>query len=246
MPNHFATVANDYAKYRPGYPAALYQWLQTLVDSHALCWDVGCGNGQASVALADIAASIVASDISLEQLRCAKAHSRVHYLLARAERAPLADHCIDVITVAQALHWFDLQAFNREVNRVLRHGGWLVVWTYQPIRARDENIQRHIDRFYQSQAQPWWPPGREHVDNGYRDLVLPFDDVHVQEWTMEQVMTRAEFCGYVRTWSAMAKQRAATGVDAVLDLDRELSPLWPTDTGQTLYWPLRLRAAQRD
>src|ERR1043165_5287441 len=121
--DHFSTQSQDYARYRPDYPPSLFQWLASLTSAHALAWDVGTGSGQAALALADHYRRVVATDAAEAQLRHAVAHERVTYKGMPAENTDLGNASVDLVTVAQALHWFDFDRFYREVQRVLRPGG---------------------------------------------------------------------------------------------------------------------------
>ncbi len=127
--DHFSGIAAQYAQARPHYPAALFDWLAAHCAKRTLAWDCGAGNGQASVALAAYFEQVHATDISAAQLAEAPAHPRIHYRVAPADASALPSHTADLITVAQALHWFDLDAFYAEARRVLRPGGLIAAWT---------------------------------------------------------------------------------------------------------------------
>ncbi len=242
--DHFSSVATAYRAARPAYPQTLYDWLRSQCPAQARVWDVGCGSGQASVDLARHFAFVEATDLSAEQLALAPPRANIHYRQAPAEASGLADDSVDLVTVAQALHWFDLPAFYRELARVLRPGGLFVAWTYSPIRLRPPALQTVLADYYQREAGPWWPPGREHVDNGYRDLPLPWPALPVPALELEQTMSRAALLDYVRSWSASARCLNATGADPVLKLAAALAPLWPSGD-VAVAWTLTLRAARR-
>src|SRR5258708_26057814 len=117
--DHFSHKAPDYARYRASHPAALFEFLAVLVPRRELAWDVGTGNGQAAVELANYFGRVVASDASAAQIESATTHARITYKVMPAEHTDLADASVDLITVAQALHWFDFDRFYREAERVL-------------------------------------------------------------------------------------------------------------------------------
>src|SRR4249919_1013204 len=129
--DHFSGHAAAYAQARPTYPAELFAWLASQCPRHELVWDAGCGNGQASVALAAHFQRVFASDPSATQIDAAMPHPSVRYSVEPAERCSLPDHCADLVTVAQALHWFDHAAFYAEVRRVLKPGGVIAAWCYE-------------------------------------------------------------------------------------------------------------------
>ena len=109
--DHFSGHARAYAEFRPSYPSDLAAYLAHLEPNRGLAWDCGTGNGQAAILLADHFDRVAATDPSRQQLCSATAHPRVTYLAATAERAPLADGSVNLVTVAQALHWFDFARF---------------------------------------------------------------------------------------------------------------------------------------
>ena len=130
FPDHFSTQSRDYARYRPVYPAQLYDYLASLTLHLDRAWDTGTGNGQAATGLARHYRSVIASDPSERQIALATPHDHVTYHVATAEHSALEDQSIDLIAVAQAVHWFDLDRFHAEVKRALKPAGLLAVWCY--------------------------------------------------------------------------------------------------------------------
>ncbi|TXH78069.1 MAG: class I SAM-dependent methyltransferase, partial [Thiothrix sp.] len=118
--DHFSNVAKTYANYRPQYPAELYTWLANISPSTESVWDCACGTGQASLGLAEHFQQVIATDASAQQIAVAEPHPKIEWRVASAEASGLADHSVDLITVAQALHWFDLEQFYAEAQRVLK------------------------------------------------------------------------------------------------------------------------------
>lgn len=243
--DHFSTVAKHYAAFRPEYPAAVYQWLNTLCPAQSSVWDVGCGSGQATRALAEHFSQVIATDISATQLAQAEVRANIEYLCAGETCAAIADDSIDLITVAQALHWFDLPLFYAEVKRVLKPSGLLAVWTYSPISLPDEKLNQVVQDYYDTIAKPWWPPGREHVDNGYRDLPFPFPELPDPGIAMTHSMTIDSLCGYVRTWSASARYLEAMKTDPTEILRQHLSKQIAEHQPFEVCWRLRMRAGRR-
>ncbi|HEX6639020.1 MAG TPA: class I SAM-dependent methyltransferase, partial [Steroidobacteraceae bacterium] len=140
----FSTVAREYANFRPGYPREMFAWLSGAAPARHAVWDCGCGSGQASTALADFFDEVFATDVAPEQISAAKAHPRVQYSVAPAEKSGLPDASVDLVTVAQALHWFDAEAFYDEARRVARPGALLAAWTY----PRPEFVAPELDRVF--------------------------------------------------------------------------------------------------
>ena len=247
MPDdHFSTVARQYAQSRPTYPDALFDWLATCCEAHRLAWDAGCGNGQASRALADRFDRVLATDLSAEQLAQAPAHERIEYRVAPAERSGLPDHAADLVTVAQALHWFDLDPFHHEVRRVLAPGGVFAAWTYGVQHLEGAEVDAVVQHYYHAVAGPHWPAGRRHVENGYAELAFPFAPITpVPKFEIRLRWDFAAFTGYVRSWSATARLRAQEGDAPLLAFEQALRQAWgDVAMGREVRWPITLRAGR--
>jgi SAM-dependent methyltransferase len=234
--DHFSTQAATYAKARPTYPASLFVELARLAPSRALAWDAGTGNGQAAVALAAQFERVVATEPSAAQLAQAVPHARVTYHQS-AETAPmLADGSVDLVTVAQAAHWFDRPKFYAEVKRVLRPGGVVALWTYG-LSAVSPEIDAAVMRVYNGPIGPYWPPERHHPETGYRELDFAFPEQPFPQAAMELTWTLPEFIGYLRSWSAVVRYIKDRGVDPIAPLEAELAPLWG-GKARKVSWPL--------
>lgn len=244
-PDHFSAVAKDYANFRPDYPPALFDWLKAQCPSGNTVWDVGCGSGQASVALTDRFATVYATDISAEQIANAPIRPGIHYAVAPAEQSGLADASVDLVTVAQALHWFDLPRFHAEVKRVLKPGGLLAEWTYSPIHLEDATLNAILQRFYVDVATPWWPPGREHVENGYAQLPFPFARLPDPGFSIQRDMTLPQLIGYVRSWSAISRYISSNKTDPTAPLAAALAQAMPDAEKIAVSWTVKLRAGYR-
>ena len=238
--DHFSSTATSYAAYRPTYPDAFVKSIADLCLSRELVWDVGTGNGQAALLLAESFERVIATDASAEQIANAKLHPRVTYRVARERDSGLNAVSVDLITVAQALHWFDLPAFYTEVKRVLKPAGLLAVWCYGLVKL-DAELNPIAQDFYLNRVGRYWPPDRKHVENGYRGLDFPFEEIHFKEWEFSVQQTRQEFLGYASTWSAVKKARDVEGRDPVPGLAAVLDPIWPEGERRTVSWPLAVR-----
>lgn len=244
FPDHFSAGAEEYARYRPRYPAALFSWLASLVARRDLAWDAATGNGQAAVALAGHFARVVASDGSVAQLARAEAHARVAYRVATAERSDLASASVDLATAAQAAHWFDPARWHAELRRVVRPGGVVAAWCYG-LPAVDEEVDARLAALY-AEVGPDWPPERRLVEDGYRSLPFPFAEVPAPPFSMEVDWTAAALVAYVGTWSAVARHRERTGRDPVGHFAGELARAWPERGRRRVRFPLCLRAGRVD
>lgn len=243
--DHFTAVATSYAGFRPTYPAALFAWLAQIAPDTNLAWDCATGSGQAARDLAAHFNRVVATDASTAQIAAAQAHPQIDYRVAAAEASGLANTSVDLITVAQALHWFDLDAFYAEVRRVLKPGGVLAVWTYGVFSVEGEGINDCTNAFYQDTVGPFWPPERMHVESGYRTLAFPFSAIQTPQFNMETTWTLAQLLGYLRSWSATGRYIAAHGIDPVDVLEKELAPLWgDAQRTRRVSWPLSVRAGR--
>lgn len=243
--DHFSSVASRYAEFRPRYPAALFNWLATLVSPDSAVWDCAAGNGQASVDLAERFVRVIATDASHEQIVSAKPHPKIEFRVAPAAQSGLPDQSVGLVTVAQALHWFDLKQFYSEVRRVLRPDGVLAVWAYGINRSDDPAINDVIADFYKNVVGPFWPPERRLVESGYTTIEFPFRKLLPPALCMEAQWTLEELTGYFSTWSATNRFIKATGRNPLEDLTHRLGRVWADPTApRRIEWPLALRVGR--
>jgi SAM-dependent methyltransferase len=242
--DHFSGHAGSYARHRPTYPPALYAWLAELAPARDAAWDCGTGSGQAAVALAAHFATVTATDPSAEQVAHAAPHPRVRYAVAPAEASGLADASADLVTVAQALHWFDLPAFYAEARRVLGPGGVLAAWSYDLMHVAPE-VDVVVRRLYLDVVGPYWPPERALVEDGYRGIPFPFAEVEPPPLEMSAAWALDDLVGYMGTWSATQRFRAATGADPVAEHLPELRAAWGDPAAvRGVRWPLGIRVGR--
>ena len=240
--DHFSGHAAHYARHRPSYPPELFAWLAEQSPAADLAWDCATGNGQAALALTEHFRQVHATDLSAEQLAQATPHPRITYRQGPAEASGLADRSCDLVTVAQALHWFDLPRFYAEVKRVLVPSGVLAVWCYGITEVEDPRLNAMVHTFYAETLGPYWPPSRLLVEQGYRTLPFPFTELPTPTFRMEVPWTLAQLLGYLGTWSAATRYQKATGENPIEPLARELSREWGDVTQPRLIsWPVALR-----
>ncbi len=241
----FGGGAEGYARYRPGYPDRLYATLAELAPRHHAVWDCGTGTGQAVAGLAKIFTQVIATDSDPDQVARAARMPGVRFMACAAESCCLANRSVDLVTVAQALHWFGHEAFFAEVLRVLRPGGVFVGWTYQLLRIAPE-IDELIDRFYTHTIGRYWPARRRHVDEGYRNIPHPLTPLAVDPGQIEMAWTLPQLMGYLGTWSAVDRYRRQHGVDPLPALEAELHPRWgDPESARLVVWPLAAVAGRR-
>jgi SAM-dependent methyltransferase len=244
--DHFSGGAADYAAFRPAYPEGLFEWLAAHTAGHDLAWDCATGNGQAARGLARHYSRVVGTDASAGQLEHAFADPRIAYRVAAAEHSGLEDGTVDIVTVAQALHWLPLTPFFAEAQRVLAPGGLVAVWGYSLPGTASAGIDRELERFHDVIVGPYWPPERKMVDQHYRGVPFPFRELAVPPFAMEQSLTRGGLEGYLRTWSATQRYRAAHPNDDPLDqIASVLAAEWPDpDEMRIIRWPMFVRAGR--
>lgn len=244
--DHFSTQAAAYATARPGYPAALFDAIAALCTVHESVWDAGCGNGQAAIAWATRFTRVFASDPSAAQIANAAAHERVRYAVEPAEQCSLDDASVDLVGVAQALHWFDFPRFFAEVRRVLRPGGVFAAWSYGLMRI-DPAIDRVLHEFEHRVVGPYWPPERCHVDVGYASIVFPFARIALPAFSMTQEWRLKQALAYLGTWSAVQRYAAQTGNDPIAALTTDLQSAWgDPQRFRRVEWPLVVWAGRND
>lgn len=244
--DHFSGKAREYRAARPSYPEELIAWVASMAAHRNLAWDAGCGNGQATVGLAAHFARVLGSDASRAQIEQAEPRTKVEYRIADEGDSGLEPASVGLVTVAQALHWFDTARFFAEVDRVLAPNGLLAVWCYGPIVIAGAE-QPAFAQFHRERIAAHWPPERALVESGYAPIRFPYPTVTAPAFAMRQSMSRAEFLAYVDTWSALARARQAGLRDPLLDLEALLEPTWPDDgeARRSVSWPLALRACRK-
>ena len=244
--DHFSGVAAGYAAHRPKDPEALIDFLASIAPGREAVWDVGCGSGQLSVALASRFERVLATDASPQQVAKAERHPRVEYRTARAEASGLPAASIDLVVAAQAAHWFDRPAFYAEARRVARPEAAIALATYAWPSAGPD-VDPIIHRFYDGPIGPFWPPERKHTEDGYRSIEFPFREIAPPPLEVRVEWDLAGFLGYVETWSAVLSFVKSEGRAQVDAFHAELARAWgPGERVRTVRWPLSVRAGRID
>lgn len=238
--DHFSATAAAYAIFRPRYPTALFDFIASLAPARRLAWDCATGNGQAAVPLAERFERVIATDASADQIARATPHPRAEYRVALADASGIDAASVDLITVAQALHWLPLERFTAEVRRVIAPGGVLAVWCYtRPLLGGA--LDTLLDEYYSGELRAYWYPERHLVETGYSTLELPFTDLPTPRFQIEVPLTLQQFAGYMRTWSATQRRAAEVGYDPVAAVEQRLRAVWGEET-QVVRWPVHVRA----
>ena len=243
--DYFSTQSTGYAQYRPQYPPALFAWLASLSPTQQRVWDCATGNGQAATALSAHFEQVIASDASLAQLRQAPAHANLHYVCCNAEQVPLGNVSLDLITVAQAAHWFDLPRFYPEVERLLRPAGVLAIWCYGLFHINPA-IDAIIQHYYEDTLGAYWPAERHHIEQAYAYLPFPYTQMQTPAFNLQVKWDQSQVMGYLATWSATQLCIKTSGKDPLPGLQAELAGHWgDPEQVHRVEWPLHLKVGRK-
>lgn len=223
--DHFSTQSSDYSKYRPDYPQELYDFILSELKERKTAWDCGTGNGQAAIILSEYFEKVYATDPSAEQIKNASFKKNIEYRIASAENSTLHDKSIDLITVAQALHWFDFDKFYSEVRRVSKPNALLAIWSYETCQI-DAEIDKIFSRIYKEILVEYWALERRHVENAYRDIPFHFNDVKEKIFQMKKQWNLDDFMGYLSTWSAVQKYIKTNGSNPLELVKNDFEKSW--------------------
>lgn len=225
MKDNFSTQSAQYAQFRPTYPPELFAYLATLVPTYTHAWDCGTGNGQVAVVLAKTFDRVYATDISQAQLDNATRQANITYSVQAAENTDFSDNIFDLITVAQAIHWFDFELFYAEVNRVAKPGAILAVIGYG-LFSITEAIDEIVNEFYRNKIGHYWDPERRYIDEHYQPIPFPFNEIKTPYFSNAYAWSFEHLVGYLKTWSAVKHFEKANGHNPVDSLIPNLKMAW--------------------
>ncbi|MTW09868.1 methyltransferase domain-containing protein [Pseudoduganella eburnea] len=241
MTNWFEQGGRAYARFRPEYPRQLGTYLAELAPEHRVAVDVGCGNGQLTQLLVPYFERVVGLDPSEDQIANAAPGSRIEFQCAAAEELPLADGSANLITAAQAAHWFELPAFYREVRRVGASGAVVALISYGVLKL-EASLNERFQRFYREEVGPYWPPERKLVDSGYATIEFPFDEITPPALNIDVEWHLSEFLGYMLTWSAVKRAKDDGNEAVLMAFANEFAALWGNpDRKRPVSWPVNMR-----
>lgn len=244
MKDNFSTQSNDYVKFRPTYPKALVDYLVSFCENKNQCWDCGTGNGQFAAMLAGHFDHVQATDISKKQLSNASAKPNITYSLQPAEKTNFEDGSVDLVTVAQAAHWFDFDLFNPEVKRVLKPNGIVALFGYGLVKVGGE-VGSIIKDFYWNVTKPYWDPERNHIEAKYETIPFPFEEVkEIPCFDIEKKMTLDQLVGYISTWSAVQHYIREDGHSPIETLKNQLSSVWTNEPFKVVF-PVFMRLGRK-
>ena len=244
MKDNFSVQAGAYAQFRPDYPDSLASFLLAHTILREAAWDCGTGNGQLALKLAPHFKTVFATDISEAQLGRAPQKENIIYKREAAEASSFADRQFDLITVAQAIHWFPFDDFYREVYRTLKDDGLFAVAGYALLCINAE-VDAVLQHFYKNITGPYWDKERRYIDEQYATIPFPFEEIPAPQliqsyrWTLEQMR------GYLSTWSAVQHYILATGHDPLELITDELEKAWGVPAYREVNVPILLRAGRK-
>ena len=242
----FSSRSSLYAACRPRYPTALFSYLATVAPRRGTAWDCATGTGQAATGLVGHFERVIATDASARQIAGAEKQPSLSYAMAAAEQSPLRSGCADIVTVAQALHWFDVPVFFREARRALASDGVIAIWGYGDPIMNTPELHEILYGFNRGTLERYWMPERMILLDGYRDVSFPFEEIKPPEFELEVQWTLGQLAGYLRTWSAAVRYEEANGVDPVAEVEATLAESWgERDTPRAVRWPLYLRVGTK-
>ena len=245
MKDNFSNQSELYAAFRPHYPKTLYDIIFKEVKLFNAALDVATGNGQVAGVLADSFKKVIATDISETQLQHAIQKPNIFYKKEAAENLSVENECIDLITVAQAIHWFNIDKFYREVNRILRPDGIIAVIGYGLLRI-DDNVNPILDHFYKNIIGPYWDKERKHIDNAYQSIPFPFQQIETKPLYMEYEWPLDHFVKYLETWSAVQHYINEHGSNPIgCDMTQQLQEYWAVNEKKKVSFPLFLKLGRK-
>lgn len=223
MKDLFSTASQLYQQARPSYPQDVIQEILKYVPEQHFVWDCGAGSGQFTQLLAPYFDHVVATDISEQQLQHAPYFENVSYQVQPSEKTSFPAQGFDLITVAQAIHWFDFESFYREVNRTLKPSGILAVVGYGLIHVEHHLINQKIQQLYFDTLKGYWDAERRYIDEQYQTIPFPFDEIMMPELKMQYQWSSAQLLKYLSTWSAVKHYIDQNKINPLHDLAEVLS-----------------------
>lgn len=240
MKDNFSTHSDQYAKYRPTYPQAFFDYLSSIVPHKRNAWDCGTGNGQVAVELAKMFEKVYATDISQSQIDNALQAHNIFYSVQPAEQTNFANQQFDLIVVAQAIHWFDFDKFYSEVKRTA-NGNALICAVGYGLMEISENIDEVISDFYENVLGAYWDKERRYIDEQYKTIPFPFEEIEAPKFVIKRTWTLKHLVGYLNTWSAVKHFIKQNGYNPIDNLEKRLTQSWGEETEHEIGFPLLLR-----
>ncbi len=240
MKDNFSTQSDKYAKYRPTYPSDLFEFLNSNVQNKNNAWDCGTGSGQVAFELAKTFDNIFATDISQSQIDNALQADNISYSLQPAEKTNFDNGLFDLIVVAQAIHWFDFHKFYTEVKRTAKDNALLCVVGYGKLEIT-EQIDNVITSFYNKVIGKYWDRERKYIDENYKTIPFPFDEIQTPNFVNTQYWTLEHLIGYLNTWSAVKHFIKQNNYNPIGKLKKDIEQFWEAEQTKQVHFPSLLR-----
>lgn len=243
MKDNFSSQSAEYAVYRPTYPQELYDFLFSLVSEKDAAWDCATGNGQVARILAQHFQKVYATDISEKQLSQALQLPNILYKVESSDRADVPDDSFDLVTVAQAIHWFNFEAFYAEVKRTLKPDGVIAVVGYG-LMLIDKKVDQVIHKLYEDILGKYWDSERRYIEEGYKTIPFPFEEVTAPHFQIKTTWSFSQMIGYLNTWSSLQHYKKANERNPLEYLMTELKDAWGDDAEKEVRFPILLRVGR--
>ncbi|MEW6605017.1 MAG: class I SAM-dependent methyltransferase [Thermoproteota archaeon] len=236
----FSKQSDEYSVSRPTYPRPLFDFLASLVDRKEIAWDCATGNGQAAIVVSEYFRQVIASDMSKRQIENAKQKSNVRYEVFPAEKTTLEDNSVDLVTVAQALHWFNFDEFYKEVRRVLRKDGVIAAWAYG-LHSTSPDVDKVTYHLYEDILGEYWPKERKYIENRYEDIPFPFEQIPAPQFEIRLDWSLSDLMNYLYTWSSTQQFIAKNNYDPVKQIKDQLERAWGDQQKRQVVWPIYMK-----
>lgn len=243
MKNPFSNSSDNYAKFRPTYPQTIFEFLYPLLKEKNKAWDCGTGNGQVAQELSKYFDMVEASDISQSQIDNAYLTDNIHYSLQPAENTNFADNSFDLITVAQAVHWFDIGAFNTEVKRVGKPNSIIALIGYE-LNTITPEIDQIVLQFYKDVIGTYWAPERKYIEQKYETIPFPYKELETPTITNIKLWQFDHLIGYLNTWSAVKRFSKENGYNPIDEIYQSLAAAWGSAEVRKVNFPILFRAGR--
>lgn len=242
MKDLFSEQSKSYFNARPNYSEEIIAQILLSVPERQMAWDVGAGSGQFTQLVSPYFSHVLATDISENQLQHAPQFNNVRYAVQSANHSGLMAHVVDLITVAQAIHWFDFEYFYKEVRRVLKPDGILAVIGYGLIQIQDQTLNAKVQQLYHQTLKGYWDTERRYIDELYQSIPFPFQEIATPQLELNYVWTAQQLFEYLMTWSAVQHYERKTGHSALTEIADDLKAY--CDRSISVAFPVLLRLGQ--
>ncbi len=209
-----------------------------------MAWDCGCGNGQVAGVLSNHLDVVIATDISSTQIQHAIQRPNIQYRVLPAEKTDIISGSLDLITVAQAFHWFNFNEFYEEVRRVCKPDAILAIWCYDLLQI-NPNLDEVIDYLYEDiLGDQYWDQERKLVEEHYQTIPFPFEEIFLPEFQIQTRWNLNQLIGFLNSWSAVQHYIRKNNINPVEELSQQLKTAWGNEEIQKVSFPIYTRVGK--